>query len=328
MRRSHCLNLSAAIGILALYTLVLFPTNAAAQQYPSRNISLITPVAPGTPFDLLARIFAERLRQKLGVSVVIENVTGGQGLIATQRVLNSKSDGHTLLVTSLALTTTPLIVKNAGYKAEDFTPIAPLGQVPYIVFVNSSVPATDVPSLISYLRSNIKNVNCGVLTTSHLGILLARKFGAVAGGELTEINYRGSGEMTAALLANDIQMIPTTYSVARPHLASGKLKAIGVVGHQRTHKMPELPTFKEKGYPSLYTSVWEGVFAKVDVPSEVLAKIRAASQEVVLDPAYLKAMEPTGMEPWPVPFDKLQAAIDEDTREFKADAEKFNLKFD
>lgn len=328
MRRSHCLNLSATIAILALCTAALFPAKATAQAYPAKSISLIAAVAPGTPFDLLARVFAERLRQKLGVSVVVENVTGGQGLIATQRVLNAKSDGYTLLVTSVGLATTPLIVKSAGYKAEDFTAVAPLGQVPYIVFVNSSVPATDVPSLIAYLRSNIKNVNCGVLTTSHLGVLLARKFGAAAGGELTEINYRGSGEMTAALLANDIQMIPTTYSVAGPHLASGKLRAIGVAGHQRTHKMPELPTFKEMGYPSIYTSVWEGVFAKADVPSDILAKIRAVSQEIVSDPGYLSAMEPTGMEPWAVSFDKLQAAIDEDTQAFKADAEKFNLRFD
>lgn len=328
MRKSHWVGVSAAIGVLALCTLTLFPGHAAAQQYPSKNISLIAAVAPGTPFDLLARVFAERLRQKLGVSVVVENVTGGQGLIATQRVLNSKSDGYTLLVTSVGLATTPLVVRNAGYKAEDFAPVAPLGQVPYIIFINSTVPATDVPSLVSYLRSNIKSVNFGVLTTSHLGILLARKFGAVAGGELTEINYRGSGEMTAALLANDIQMIPTTYSVAGPHLASGKLRAIGVAGHQRTYRMPELPTFKEKGYPSLYTTVWEGVFAKADVPAEILTKIRAVSEEIVSDPAYLKAMEPTGMEPWPVPFDKLQAAIDEDAKAFKTDAEKFNLKFD
>lgn len=149
MRKSHWVGVSAAIGVLALCTLTLFPGHAAAQQYPSKNISLIAAVAPGTPFDLLARVFAERLRQKLGVSVVVENVTGGQGLIATQRVLNSKSDGYTLLVTSVGLATTPLVVRNAGYKAEDFAPVAPLGQVPYIIFINSTVPATDVPSLVS-----------------------------------------------------------------------------------------------------------------------------------------------------------------------------------
>lgn len=304
------------------------PGIAQAQPYPSKPISILTSVAPGTPFDMLGRIFAERLRQKLGVSVVLENVTGGQGLIATQRALNARSDGHTLLIASGGLTTSPLVVKNAGYKAEDFVAIAPLGQVPYILFVSSAVPATDVPSLISYMKSNVKNMNSGILMTSHLSMLLSRKFGVVAGGELTEIGYRGSGDMTLALLANDIQLMATTYSVAGPHLASGKIKAIGTVADERTHAMPDLPTFKEKGYPSLKTSIWEGLFAKADVPADVLTKIRAVSQEIVSDPSYLTAMKPTGMEPWTVPLDKLQAAIDEDTKSFQRDAEKLNLKFE
>lgn len=304
------------------------PGLAQAQQYPSKPISILTSVAPGTPFDLLGRIFAERLRQKLGVSVVLENVTGGQGLIATQRVLNARSDGYTLLIASGGLTTSPLVVKNAGYKAEDFVAIAPLGQVPYILFVSSSVPATDIPSLMTYMKSNLKNMNSGILMTSHLSMLLSRKFGVTAGGDLTEIGYRGSGDMTLALLANDIQMMATTYSVAGPHLASGRIKAIGTVADERTSTMPDLPTFKEKGYPSLKTSIWEGLFAKADVPADILTKIRSVSQEIVSDPGYLTAMKPTGMEPWTVPFDKLQAAIDEDTKSFKQDAEKLNLKFE
>ncbi|MDQ8729212.1 tripartite tricarboxylate transporter substrate binding protein [Bradyrhizobium sp. LHD-71] len=303
------------------------PTVAKAQ-YPSKPISILTSVAPGSPFDLLGRIFAERLRQKLGVPVVLENVTGGQGLIATQRALNASSDGYTLLIASGGLTTSPLVVKNAGYKAEDFVAVAPLGQVPYILFVSSSVQATDVPSLISYMKSNVKNMNSGILMTSHLSMLLSRKFGSIAGGDLTEIGYRGSADMTKALLANDIQLMATTYSVAGPHLASGKIKAIGTVADERTGAMPDLPTFKEKGHPSLVISVWEGLFAKADVPAGVLAKLRAVSQEIVSDPQYLTAMKPTGMEPWTVSFDKLQAAIDQDTERFKRDAEAFKLKLE
>lgn len=317
-----------ACMVAAFALLIVAPQHAQAQQYPSKPISILTAVAPGSPFDLLGRIYAERLRQKLGVPVVLENVTGGQGLIATQRTLNARSDGYTLLIASGGLTTSPLVVKNAGYKAEDFVAVAPLGQVPYILFVSTPVPATDVPSLIAHLKSNIKNMNSGILMTSHLSMLLARKFGAVAGGDLTEIGYRGSGEMTAALLSNDIQMMATTSSVAGPHVATGKLKAIGTLADERTSSMPDLPTFREKGYPQLKISVWEGLFAKADVPADVLAKLRAVSEEIVTDPAYLEAMKPTGMEPWTVPFDKLQAAIDEDTKSFKEDAQKFNLKLD
>lgn len=316
------------LGMLVLAGWAACPALAQAQQYPSKPITILTSVAPGTPFDMLGRIYADRLRQKFGVSVVLENVTGGQGLIATQRALNARSDGHTLLIASGGLTTSPLVVKNAGYKAEDFVAIAPLGQVPYILFVSNAVPATDIPSLMTYMKSNLKNMNSGILMTSHLSMLLSRKFGVESGGDLTEIGYRGSGDMTLALLANDIQMMATTSSVAGPHVATGKIKAIGVVADERTATMPDLPTFKEKGYPALKTSVWEGLFAKADVPADILAKLRAVSQEIVTDPSYLTAMKPTGMEPWTVAFDKLQAAIDEDTKSFQRDAEKLNLKFE
>lgn len=314
--------------VLAASAAALNPSTATAQPYPNRTINIITSVTAGSPFDLLARVFTERMRQKLGVPVILENVTGGQGLIATQRVLNAKSDGYTLTIGSAGIPTAPIVVKNAGYKAEDFVAITPLGQVPYILFVSSAVPATDIDSFMKYLKANLKDVNSGILTTSHLGMLLARKFGKVAGGELTEIGYRGSAEMTASLLSNNVQMTATTYSVAGPHVATGKIKAIGVVASERTQKMPDLPTFKEKGYPQLYTTIWEAMFAKADTPPEVLATLRKVSQEILSDPAFLTAMEPTGMEPWNVPLDQLQAVIDKDTQEFKADAVTYNIKFD
>ena len=321
---------SARLIIACLAALcAAIPTAAPAQDYPSRSINIVTSVAPGTPFDMLGRIFADRLRQKLGVPVVLENVTGGQGLIATQRALNAKSDGYTLLIASGGLTTSPIIVKNAGYKAEDFVAVAPLGQVPYILYVSNAVPATDVPSFMAYLKSNLKDMNSGILMTSHLSMVLSRKFGATSGGELTEIGYRGSGDMTKALLANEIQMMATTVSVAGPHVETGKIKAIGVVADDRTDAMPKLPTFKELGYPTLVTSVWEGLFAKADLPADVLAKIRAVSKEIITDPSYLTAMKPTGMEPWNVmPLEKMQAAIDADTKRFKDDVETYKLKIE
>ena len=301
---------------------------ATAQQYPSRPISIITSVGPGSNFDQLARVFIERLRQKLGVPVVLENVTGGQGIIAAQRVLTAKSDGHTLLISGSGVATTPAVMKNAGYKTEDFVALAPLGQVPFILFVTSAVPANDIPSLMSYLKANVKSVNSAILTTSHTSMMLSRKFGKWSGGDLTELGYRSSPEMTIAMLANDVHMMATTYAIGGPHLASGKLKAIGVAANERTPSMPDLPTFKEKGYPNLVINIWEGLFAKADVPPDVLDKIRAVSREIVSDPGYLKAMETTGMEPWNIPFDKVQAVIDDEVKAFKTEAEELNIKFD
>ena len=328
MMTARSLLRSGLAGLVALSAACTVPAIATAQPYPSKAIQIVTSVGPGSNFDQLARVFAERLRQKLGVPVILENATGGQGLVATRRVLNAKSDGYTLLITSSGLASTPAVVKNAGYKAEDFVALAPLGQVPFIVYASSAVPATDIASFMSYLKGNVANVNIGLLTTSHITTMLSRKFGKIIGGDPVEIGYRSSPEILSALLAGDIQMAATTHAIAGQHVALGKIKAIGVVAEERTQAVPDLPTFKEKGYPTLVINVWEGLFAKADVPSDVLDKIRAVSKEIVSDPSYLTAMVPTGMEPWKIPFDQVQAVVDQEAKAFKKDAEDLKITFD
>jgi tripartite-type tricarboxylate transporter receptor subunit TctC len=326
VRKLSTINACIAV-VTGLCISAVVSVNARAQQYPSRPISIITSVGPGSNFDQLARVFIERLRQKLGVPVVLENVTGGQGIIAAQRVLNAKSDGYTLLIGGTGVASTPAVMKNAGYKSEDFVALAPLGQVPFILFVTNAVPANDIPSLMSYLKANVKTVNSAVLTTSHVSMMLSRKFGKLAGGNLTEVGYRSSPEMAMAMLANDVHMMATTFAIGGQHVASGKFKAIGVAANERTQSLPDLPTFKEKGYPTLIINIWEVLYAKADVPPEVLDKIRSVSKEILNDPSFIKAMGPTGMEPWNVPVDKVQSVIDDEVKAFKKDAEELNIKF-
>jgi len=150
------------------------PVLSQPNNYPSKTITLIAPFAAGSPFDSLGRIFAEKLGKKLKTSVVIENATGGQAMVATKKVLNAPADGYTLFYTSNGLATAPVEIKDAGYTLNDFTPIAPLGQAPYILFASASVKATDIPSLMQELKERCKSMNHGVLGTSHLGLILAK----------------------------------------------------------------------------------------------------------------------------------------------------------
>ena len=315
----------SSVFSLGLAILLALSPVAFGQQYPSRPISLILPAAVGVPADLLSRIFAEHLRQKLGVPVIVENVTGGQGLIGTQRVMNSRSDGYTFLIAPAGLVTTPHVVSNAGYKASDFIPIAALAQVPYVLFASSSVTATDIPSFISYLKSNSKDVNSGLLTTSYLSTLLSRKIGALAGVELTEIGYRGSSDMIKALITNDIQFMATAHSVAAPYLESGKIKAIGALADDRNGNLPNVATFKEKGYPSVKLIIWIALFARSDSPPDVLAVARRAANEVVKDASFQKVIGSTGMDPWPIAVEDLPAYIDSEVKEFVDDAKRYKL---
>ena len=199
----HCF--SWLFSLLAALVTLATPAPSWADNYPNRAISIVTPVAPGSPFDLLARLFADRLSRKIKQSVVVENVTGGQAMLATKKVLNAPADGYTLFLTPGGLATTPVILKDAGYTLDDFTPIAPVGQAPYILFVSASVKATDIPSFMKEVKERGKSMNHGVLTTSQLSVVLSKKIAASAGGEpYEEIGYKGSPEMIRALLADDV----------------------------------------------------------------------------------------------------------------------------
>jgi tripartite-type tricarboxylate transporter receptor subunit TctC len=319
----------SSVLTLATSVIVAMPAPALAQaiNYPNKTITLVTPFGAGSPFDLLGRVFADRLGKILKTSVVLENATGGQAMVATKKVLNAPADGYTLFYTSNGLATTPIVIKDAGYTLDDFTPIAPLGQAPYIMFASASVKATDIPSLMKEIKERGKAMNIGVLGTSHLGLILAKKISATAGGDpYQEISYRSSPEMIRALLADDIQLMATTYSIAGPHLKDGKIKAIGAVAREKSARMPELKTFIEAGYPDLYTDVWAALYTKAQTPKEIVEMLRKASAEVIADPSFQEAMKPTGSEPWNMTVDKMQPAFKAEAKSFQEAIDKFNLK--
>ena len=316
--------LACALTLGLAVAFAAFP--ARADQYPSRAVTIVVPYPAGVPFDLLARALAERLRAKLGGSVVVENRPGGNGIVATQAALQAKSDGHTLLLGSSAFTSIPLLMDKPGYATTDFVPVAPLGMVSYMMFVGGTVPANDVPSLVAYVKSNASTINVGVLAAGGTVQLLARRLAAVANVELTEIRYRGSVDMATAMLAGDIQMMFSAYNSAKPFLEGGKIKAIAVGADDRSSLVPDLPTFKEKGLPTVTGPGWLALYARAETPPAILSKLRSAVGEVVADPSYHEALRAGGMDPWLISFEKLQAYIDEDTKAWERDIKELKLK--
>ncbi len=310
------------IGFVA----ILAVSDARADQYPSRQVTIVVPYPAGVPFDLLARALAERLRPKLGGAVIVENRPGGNGVVATQAALQAKPDGHTLLLGSSAFTSIPLLMDKPGYATTDFTAVAPLGIVSYMLFVGGNVPANDIPSVVAYMKANASKINVGVLAAGGTVQLLARRLAAVANVELTEIRYRGSTDMATAMLAGDIQMMFSAYNSAAPFLEGGKIKAIAVGADDRSSLVPDLPTLKEKGFPTVTGPGWLALYARAETPADVIAKIKSAVGEVLKDPSYNEALRSGGMDPWPMPFEKLQAYIDEDTRGWDRDIKELKLK--
>ena len=196
---------------------------AKADQYPSRAVTIVVPYPAGVPFDLLARALAERLRSKLGGSVVVENRPGGNEIVQTQAALQAKSDGHPVLLGSSAFTSIPLLMDKPGYATTELACRSRRWAWPHTCCSSEALcRQTTFPSLVAYVKANASKINVGVLAAGGTVQLLARRFAAVANAELTEIRYRGSVDMATAMLAGDIQMMFSAYNSAKPFLEGGK----------------------------------------------------------------------------------------------------------
>src|SRR5262249_4878797 len=233
------------------------PLTAMAQDYPNRIIRLIVPFPPGGPTDVIARIVANSTGPVLGQTIVVENRPGGAaGTVGTRVVVSADPDGYTLLLSIVgSLTIAPTLYKLDYDPLKDLAPIAIVEQSPEILTVNPAMPSS-LADFIAYARSNPGKVNLaspGVGTLPHLlGALLQ----LVSDIKLTHVPYRGAGPAITDLLAGQVQVMFNNPSVVAEHLATGKLRALGVTGDTRFAQLPNVPTFIEQGYPRLTTTEW------------------------------------------------------------------------
>ena len=293
---------------------------AAAQDFPTRTISLITPYTAGGPYDILARFMSESLRrQKLPQSVIVEAKPGGNTLIGIQSVLKAPPDGHTLLISTLPIMANLILLKNPGYKYEDFTPIGPVARHPYILFVPQTLPVNNLAELVAYGEKNPGKLNIGALSPGGQVQLLADKFIKFSKLKVEKIPYKGAAELATALLTGDLQMSFFAYSAGAPFLKDGKLKPIAIASAERSALTPDIPTFKELGMPGVLGDSWVALFARADTPKPVVEKLRAMIQQASKDPEYLASIKTAGNDPWVIASDKMDEFIKADFKFWEPD---------
>lgn len=293
---------------------------ALAQDFPTRTISLITPYTAGGPYDILARFMSESLRkQKLPQSVIVEAKPGGNTLIGIQHVLKAPADGHTLLISTLPIQANLILLKNPGYKYEDFTPVGPVAKHPYILFVPATLPVNNLAELVAYGEKNPGKLNIGALSPGGQVQLLADKFIKVSKLKIEKIPYKGAADLATALLTGDIQMSFFAYSAGAPFLADRKLKPIAIATDARSPLTPDIPTFKELGMNGVTGESWVALFARADTPKPVLARLSAMIQEASKDPDYLTSIRNAGNDPWVIATDKMDDYIKADFRFWEPD---------
>ena len=263
---------------------VLFGAIAAGQVYPDRPVNLVVPYAPGVT-DLEARKLADGLSKELGQPFIVQNKAGAGGAIGAQFVASAKPDGYTLLYAAPAVVTISPLTGSAPYKFEDLLPIARTTTSPHVLAARVNAPYKNGKDLIDYAKKNPGKIvfgSSGAGTAVHLA---GEAFAASAGIEMLHVPYKGLAPAITDVLGVSADFVIGLPVAIKPQVDGGKLNAIAQFGAERNPSMPNVPTLKELGV-NLSLSVDLGIFAPVDTPKEIIAKINAAVQKVLASPEY------------------------------------------
>ncbi len=287
----------ALAAVLAAAAMV--PGLPAAQDYPSKTVKIIAPVQPGGGVDLTARTVAEQLTKSLGQTFIVENMSGGGGVIASQAVAKAAPDGYTLMLGYVATHGTVPAVRKVPYDAvKDFTPIAMVAGTPNVLVVATNVPAMDIKSLLEYAKAN--KVSYGSAGQGSLTHLAMEQFRTAAGFDAVHAAYRGIGPAITDILGGQTQMMMPGLAAAVPHIRAGKMKPIAVTGLKRHPLLPDTPTFEELGYKGFDGVQWYGIVGPAKMPEAVVKKLNDEINKAIKAPELQQRLSGEALEVMPM----------------------------
>lgn len=265
------------LTILTFTTAALFSvvSTVFAEGYPDKPIRLIVPWPPGGGADTLGRPIAQKLSERLGRPVVIDNRPGASGSIGTAMLAKAAPDGYTLLLNYVSDSAINLsLYKNLGYDpVKDFAPVTQIAAGLAILVVNPSVPAKSVHELISLAKAKPGQLNYASAGNGSVGHLAAELFKTMAGVDMVHIPYKGSAPALTDLLGGRVAFLFADITVGLPHVKGGRLRALGVTSDKRSPVVPDIPTIAESGIPGYVANTWWGIVAPAGTPNEIVAKL-------------------------------------------------------
>ena len=288
----------AAFASLAIAFLggLLAHSNAVAQQYPTRPITLVVPFAPGGLSDVPARVLAAEMQMRIGHSVVVENKPGASGVTGATYVWRANPDGYTLLVNALA------DVQNLHYLAVPYDPIqdfALIGMItdgpPLVLIVNANVPYRSIDELIAYAKDNPNTMSFGTSGPATSPAIAVTQLNNFAHTHIVQVPYRGSALAAAAVAANEVQGSFVFYPNARSLFDSGLARALAVTSPHRIASWTEIPTMDELGYPGFHHAGFVGLAAPPNTPGPIIEYLNRELNEVIHSSSFKSKIEPLGM---------------------------------
>jgi tripartite-type tricarboxylate transporter receptor subunit TctC len=278
---------------------------AHAQDYPARTVHLIVPYTPGTGADILARLLGPRLAERWNVAVVTENKAGATGNIGAEAVAKSAPDGYTLLFVATSFGTTPALIRVPFDPVKSFAPVALVATSGMVVVVNPQLPVRSLREFIELARrepGRLHYSSPGNGGPQHLAMELLK---LETGMDIVHVPYKAAAGALADVVGGHVQATIAAVQTSQPNVASGKLRAIGVMSAERLRALPEVPTLREQGLAELEVETWYGAFAPAGTPAPVIAKLNREINLLLADPGILQVLAKQGMAPAGGPPERL-----------------------
>ena len=310
----------STIRVLGASLFLVLAANAGAQQYPTRNISMIVPYAAGGPTDTVARVLGQAMGKPLGQTVIVENRPSAGGILGPEQVKNAKHDGYTILIHHIGMATTPTLYRKLRYNPlTEFEYIGLINEVPMTIIGKPQLPAKDFKEFLDYIRKNkdkVSYANAGIGAASHLCGML---FMSAIQTDFLTVPYKGTAPAMNDLLGGQVDFMCDQTTNTTSQIKSGKVKAYAVTSAKRVASLPDVPTLAEQGVKGGEVAIWHGLYAPKGTPKPVLDKLVSSMQEALKDQNVRARFAELGADTFP-PERQTPAALQQ---HLKAEIEKW-----
>jgi tripartite-type tricarboxylate transporter receptor subunit TctC len=306
-RRRFALGALPAAGLL----LVGFPVRA--EDYPARPVKIVVPFAAGGSADVYARFLGQRLQEALGGNFVVEDRPGAGSIIGTDLVAQAAADGYTLLVMSNTHTVNESLIPNKPFVLmRDFAPIAPINYQDLVLVVRNQLPVKDLGDLLRQAKEKpdgMTYASSGPGTPYHMA---GELFKSMAGVSIIHVPYKGSSGARTDVLGGQVDMMFDAIATMAPHIAAGKVRALGTTGKERSPVLPRVPTIAEAGVPGYEATIWLGLLAPAGTPAPIVERLNSALRKIVGDPEGRKSWASQGATPMSMDTGEFKRYIQQD----------------